>query len=184
MATRYKELYNSVYSKIKDYDFINMTEEDADDILHDYIRPAIVSFECCKQDLSDRNEENSEFNIDLTDVNFEILSNFMLIKYLEATYINTPMALKAYLSTSDFHKYDNKDVLVKVIEVRDKYYDDNKQLMINYSLRGESEFSKLYKEKGSYNVSKKQKSSSDCACTAFTPSHCDYHCADCGVRRG
>ena len=28
--------------------------------------------------------------------------------------------------------------------------------MINYSLRGESEFSKLYKEKGSYNVSKKQ----------------------------
>ena len=75
----------------------------------------------------------------------------MLIKYLEATYINTPMALKAYLSTSDFHKYDNKDVLGKVIEVRDKYQDDNKQLMINYSLRGESEFSKLYKEKGSYN---------------------------------
>ena len=121
MATRYKELYNSVYSKIKDYDFINMTEEDADDILHDYIRPAIVLFECCKQDLSDRNEENSEFNIDLTDVNFEILSNFMVIKYLEATYINTPMALKAYLSTSDFHKYDNKDVLGKVVEVRDKY---------------------------------------------------------------
>ena len=66
----------------------------------------------------------------------------------------------------------------------DKYYDDNKQLMINYSLRGESEFSKLYKEKGSYNVSKKQKNNSDCDCTTFTPSHCDYHCADCGVRRG
>ena len=94
------------------------------------------------------------------------------------------MALKAYLSTSDFHKYDNKDVLGKVVEVRDKYYDDNKQLMINYSLRGESEFSKLYKEKGSYNVNKKQKNNSDCVCTTFIPSHCDYHCADCGVRRG
>lgn len=56
--------------------------------------------------------------------------------------------------------------------------------MINYSLRGESEFSKLYKEKGSYNVNKKQKNNSDCVCTTFIPSHCDYHCADCGVRRG
>ena len=46
MATTYKELYESVYSKIKDYDFVQMLEEDADEILHDYIRPAIVAFEC------------------------------------------------------------------------------------------------------------------------------------------
>ena len=136
MATTYKELYNSVYSKIKDYDFLSMTEEETDDILHDYIRPAIVDFEDCKQDLSDRDEVGKTFNIDLTDINFEILSNFMVIKYIEATYINTPMALKAYMSTSDFHKYDNKDVLGKALEVRDMYLRRNKQLMINYSLRG------------------------------------------------
>lgn len=154
MATTYKELYNSVYSKIKDYDFIQMLEEDADDILHDYIRPAIVSFECCSQDLSDRNEEGNCFNFSLTDVNFEILSNFMVIQYLDATYIRTPLALKAHMSTSDFHKYDNKDVLDRVIEVRDMYQKENKQLMINYSLRGDNELSRLYEEKGQYSVNK------------------------------
>jgi hypothetical protein len=157
MATKYKELYNSVYSKIKDYDFINMLEEDVDDILHDYIRPAIVAFEDCNQDLSDRNEIEQQFNIDLTDINFEILSNYMVIVYLDSTYIRTSLMLQAHMSTSDFHKYDNKDVLSKVIEVRDMYKKENKQWMINYSLRGESEFKQIYRDKGSYDVSKKRK---------------------------
>lgn len=192
MATSYKELYNSVYSKIKDYDFIAMSEDEADEILHDYIRPAIVDFEDCKQDLSDRDEALKSFNIDLTDINFEILSNFIVIKYIEATYINTPMALKAYMSTADFHKYDNKDVLGKVVEVRDGYLKRNKQLMINYSIRSkDSGLVKLYEEKGNYDPSKKVRPSTkigDCACCCdilndFTPSHCDYHCSDCGVHR-
>jgi hypothetical protein len=191
MATSYKELYNSVYSKIKDYDFITMSEDEADEILHDYIRPAIVDFEDCKQDLSDRDETLKSFNIDLMDINFEILSNFMVIKYIEATYINTPMALKAYMSTADFHKYDNKDVLGKVVEVRDGYLKRNKQLMINYSIRSkDSGLAKLYEEKGNYDPSKKSKpitKSGVCNCCSipedFTPSHCDYHCSDCGVHR-
>lgn len=157
MATTYKELYNSVYSKIKDYDLSQLLEEDADDIMHDYIKPAIVAFECCNQDLSDRDEELAQFNFDLSDTNFEILSNFMVITYLDSTYIRNSLMLQAHMSTSDFHKYDNKDVLGKAIEVRDMYKAENKQLMINYSLRGDSEFSKLYAEKGSYNVNKYQR---------------------------
>lgn len=154
MATTYKELYNSVYSKIKDYDLVQMLKEDADEIIHDYLRPAIAAFECCDQDLSDRDEENACFNLDLSDVNFEILSNFMVVQYLDATYIRTSMALKAYMSSADFHKYDNKDMLGKAIEVRDMYQKENKQLMINYSFRKDSEFSKLYDERGAYNPTK------------------------------
>lgn len=154
MATTYKELYNSVYSKIKDYDFVNMLEEDVDDILHDYLRPAIVAFEECNQDLSDRDEELKCFNINLTDVNFEILSNFMVVVYLDSTFIRTSLMLQAHMSTSDFHKYDNNNVLGKAIEVRDMYKKENKQWMINYSLRGESDFSKLYQDRSSYSSNK------------------------------
>lgn len=155
MATTYKELYNSVYSKIKDYDLVEMLENEADDILHDYIRPAILKFEDCSQDLSDRDEETAQFNVDLTDINFEILSNFMVIEYLDATFIRNSMMLKAYMSTTDFHKYDNNNVLSKAIEVRDMYKRENKQLMINYSIRDkDSEFNKLYAENGAYNPSK------------------------------
>ena len=154
MATTYKELYNSVYSKIKDYDLVQMLEEDADEIIHDYLRPAIAAFECCNQDLSDRDEEGVCFNFDLSDTNFEILSNFMVIQYLDSTYIRTSLALKAHMSTTDFHKYDNNNVLGKAIEVRDMYQKENKQLMINYSYRKDNELTKLYKEHGAYNPSK------------------------------
>ena len=154
MATAYKELYNSVYSKIKDYDFIQIGEDVADDILHDYIRPAIVAFESCKQDLSDRDEILMQFNFDLPDIDFEILSNYMVIAYLDATYIRTPLALQAHMSTSDFHKYDNSNVLGKVMEVRDMYKKENKQLMINYSFKKGSDFQKVYEENGYYNPTK------------------------------
>ena len=153
--TPYKALYDSVYSKLKDYDLAAMEEAEADEIMHDYLRPAIVSFECCNQDLNDRNEENACFNYDLTAINFEILSNFMLIHFLDSTYIRTSLMLRAHMSTTDFHKFDNKDVLGKVMEVREKYHKENKQLMINYSLHGRSEFSKIYAEKGSYSVNKR-----------------------------
>ncbi len=169
MATAYKELFDSVYSKIKDYDFIDMLEEEADEILYDYIRPAIVAFECCNQDLSDRDEKLQQFNFDMTDVNFEILSNFMVITYLDSTYIRTSLMLQAHMSTSDFHKYDNSNVLGKVIELRDMYKRENKQWMINYSLRGESEFAKLYKDKGNYSVDKHQRIKRNrCGCRSKT----------------
>ena len=154
--TTYKSLYNSVYSKLKDYDLAVMEETEADEIMHDYLRPAIISFECCNQELNDRDEENACFNFDLTDINFEILSNFMLIHFLDSTYIRTSLMLKAHMSTTDFHKFDNKDVLSKVTEVRQMYHKENKQLMINYSLCGDNEFSKLYDEKGSYSVDKRR----------------------------
>jgi hypothetical protein len=73
------------------------------------------------------------FNIELADETIEILINFMIIEYLDANYIRTPLALKANLSSTDFYKYDNKDVLGKVIEVRKMYDKENIQLMNNYS---------------------------------------------------
>ena len=178
MATTYKELYNSVYSKIKDYDFCEMLESEADDILHDYIRPAILKFECCNQDLTDRDEETAQFNVDLSDINFEILSNFMVVEYLDATYIRTTMMLKAYMSTTDFHKYDNNNVLAKVIEVRDMYKRENKQLMINYSIRDkDSEFNQLYAENGSYDPSKYSRIAKKSHC-------CIYRGYNVDLRRG
>lgn len=152
--TTYLSLVESFFSKIKDYDFITMLEEDVQDIVIDYIPAACLMFESCDQDLDDRNDVIGEFNYTLSPVNFEILSNFMVIVYLDSTYIRTSLMLQAHMSTTDFHKYDNNNVLGKVIEVRDMYKKENKQLMINHSLRGDSDFKKIYQKNGSYNVSK------------------------------
>ena len=53
-------------------------------IIQDYLDPAALMFEGCDQELSDRNDETETFNIALTKRNFEILSNYMAICYLDA----------------------------------------------------------------------------------------------------
>lgn len=131
MGTPYTVLYKSVLSKIKDYDFINLDEQDIYEILSDYIRPAIVSFRICKIDLSDRNE--SGFNENLNDTEIEILSNYMVINYLDSNYIRVPLALKQTLSSKDFNAFSPANQLNAVMAVRDKYLSDNETLLSRYS---------------------------------------------------
>ena len=131
MGTPYTVLYESVLSKIKDYDFINLNEEDIYEVLSDYIRPAIVSFRICKIDLSKRNENG--FDEILNDTEIEILSNYMVINYLDSNYIRVPLALKQTLSSKDFNAFSPANQLNAVMAVRDKYLYDNATLLSRYS---------------------------------------------------
>lgn len=131
MGTPYTILYESVLSKIKDYDFLNLEEQEIYDILSDYVRPAIVSFRICKVDLSDRNE--IEFNTKLNDTEIEILSNYMVINYLDSNYIRVPLALKQTLSSKDFNAFSPANQLDKLITLRNKYLSDNETLLSRYS---------------------------------------------------
>lgn len=131
MGTPYTVLYDSVLSKIKDYDFLNLKEDAVYSILHDYIRPAIVSFRICKVDLSNRNEKG--FNITLNDTEIEILSNYMVINYLDSNYIRVPSVLKQALPSKDFKAFSSANLLDKMLAVRDKYLSDNETLLSRYS---------------------------------------------------
>ena len=77
----YKEIADTLFNKIKDYTFLQLDESTAYEIVINYIRPAIVQFENCKQDLSDRDEELAEFNFALSDETFIILVNYMVIEW-------------------------------------------------------------------------------------------------------
>lgn len=148
MNTTYKDLFNSAYSKMKMYDLSSLLEEEADDIMFDTIRPSVVKFRGCKQDLKDRDNIIQSFNFELTDENIEILVNYMVIEYLTSNFILTQSALKASMSTTDFHKYDNKDLLGKAIEVREILTKENKQLMVDYSFEDSVLFKNPQKFKG------------------------------------
>ena len=134
--TTYKELADYVFRKIKDSDFAQMiNEEIAYDIVIGYLRTAIVMFDNCKQDLSDRDDILQEFNYTLNDDTFIILCNYMVIEWLTSEFILTRQNLKARLSTSDYHKIDTKDMLAKALEVRDVLKSENDQLAINKSYK-------------------------------------------------
>ena len=134
--TTYKELADYVFRKIKDTNFAEMiSEQIAYDIVIGYLRSAIVMFDNCKQDLSDRDDILQEFNYTLNDDTFIILFNYMVIEWLTSEFILTRQNLKARLSTSDYHKIDTKDMLGKAMELRSMLKSENDQLAINKSYK-------------------------------------------------
>lgn len=139
-TTTYQELADSLFNKIKSYDFLEMDEDTAYQIVINYIRPAIVKFQSCKQDLSNRDDLLAQFNFVLTDDTFEILVNYMVIEWLTSNYILTWDALKSSLTSSDFKKIDTKDMLTKTMELRKTLMDENNQIGINKSYRNSDIF--------------------------------------------
>lgn len=69
-----------------------------------------------------------QFNFKLTDTELEVLVKYMLVEWLEANYINTPMMLKSQLTSKEFNATRNVEVLDKIMLLRDKYLQDNKQI--------------------------------------------------------
>lgn len=124
-----------------------MDSNSAYQIVMNYIRPAIVKFKSCKQDLSDRDEKSMEFNFVLDDDTFEILVNFMVIEWLTSNYILTWDALKSTLTSSDFKKIDTKDMLTKTMELRKMLIEENRQLAIDKSYRNSDIFDMCKKRK-------------------------------------
>ena len=139
--TTYRELADAVFLKIKDHSFCEMSEDIAYEIVIGYMRPAIVAFQSCvSQDLSDRDDELAEFNFKLTDANFVILVNYMVLEWLDSNYIRTSAVLKARLSSSDFHSLQLSNQLGKAMELRDMLKSENDQLEINKSFKGSTMF--------------------------------------------
>lgn len=138
--TTYKELADAVFNKIKDLDFASMSEEFAYEIVIGYMKSAIVKFENCKQDLSDRDDVLAEYNFKLTDETFVILVNYMVIEWLDSNFILTSNALKTRLSSSDFHALNLHNQLSKAMELRNTLKAENNQLAINRSYRNSKLF--------------------------------------------
>ena len=131
--TTYKELADAVFNKIKDVDFASIDEEIAYQIVIGYMRPAIVSYQSAKQDLSDKDDELEQFNFVLKDDTFIILVNYMVIEWLN--FILTSSALKTRLSSSDFHSLNLHNQLGKALELRSILKSENDQLAINKSYK-------------------------------------------------
>ena len=74
MATPFSEIYEIASRKITDPELSQLPEEDLEDMFHGWLISAISQFRKCKNDLSDRDEETKQFNVDLLDVEKEILA--------------------------------------------------------------------------------------------------------------
>lgn len=138
--TTYLFLTEKFYSKIKDYDLASVDEKTAREIAIGYIAPACLMFESCNQDLDDRDDVLEEFNFSLLPANVEILTNFMVINYIDSNYLRTSAVLKSRLSSNDFKSLNLQQQLSKVMELRSMLKSENDQLAINKSYKNSELF--------------------------------------------
>lgn len=140
MCTTYKELADSVFLKIKDLDLAQLPEDIAYQIVKRFIKPACVAFQSCnKQDLSDRDDELEQFNCHLDDDTYEILTEYMVIQWLDSQILTTSN-LRSRLSSSDFKSLNLHNQLSKLMELRSMYKNENDQLAINKSYKNSNLF--------------------------------------------
>lgn len=133
MSTPYEKLYANLLPKFRSYEIPLMTELEVKQNLHDYIIPAASKFTICKKNLDDRDDSLEVFNETLSNDEIEIISNFMIIEYIDSTYIRTPTLLKVNLSSSDFNSYSPANMLDKLNAMQTRYRKENETLLSRYS---------------------------------------------------
>ena len=86
----------TVLNKIQDFKLAELPAYDLTELCHDWLVSAISKFRKCKSDLSDRDDELAQFNVDLEDSEIEILSLMMAREWLRPQ-------LNSVLLTSQFY---------------------------------------------------------------------------------
>lgn len=136
MGTPYEKIYDNVLPKFRSWEIPLMSEEEVKEYLHDYLVPAIARFHVCRKDLSDRDDEKEQFNVDLSETEINIIGNYLIVEYLDSTYIRTPSLLKVNLSSSDFNSYSSANMLDKLMSMRKTYLAENDTLLSRYAWLG------------------------------------------------
>lgn len=136
MATPYEKIYENLLPKFRSYEIPMMSVDEVKDHLHDYIVPAVARFHVCRQDLSDRDDILERFNCDLSDMEIEIFSNYMLLEYIDSTYIRTSTLLKMNLSSTDFNAFSSANFLDKLTAMHKTYLSENEGLLSRYAWMG------------------------------------------------
>lgn len=154
MPTPYEKIYENLLPKFRDYDIPVMSVDDVKDYLHDFLVPAIARFHVCRKDLNNRNDILERFNVELSDVEIEILSNYALLEYIDSTYVRTQTLLKVNLSSTDFNAFSPANFLDKLIAMHKTYLSENETLLSRYAWMGAKESGVLSGISAGYKKSK------------------------------
>lgn len=113
--TTLQDVYNAFLSKITDYDYLKLSEEDLNEELAMKLKSAIAKFMIA--DDIEINEYTEEFNRKLTYLEIEILSYGMVLAWIEPL-VNNVELMKQRLSSKDFSIYSQANHLAELNNTR------------------------------------------------------------------
>lgn len=130
--TSYTQLYEMCLAKIEDPQLAMLPEEDLEDMLHGWMVSAIAKFRKCENDLSDRDDELKQFNVDLLDIEKEILALMMTREWVSGQ-LNSVVNTMQVFSGKETSYYSQAAHLKELQSLDDKWRLEAQQLSRDYT---------------------------------------------------
>ncbi|MBQ0014776.1 MAG: hypothetical protein KBS82_05590 [Oscillospiraceae bacterium] len=138
MGVPYDIFTGAFLSKITEYEFIELEEENRTSIVDDYMKRALAAFrKNCKYDFfttGDDETRSFDVEVDPSDLDelIDIISEGMLVQWLKP-YVYRQEQLENVLNTRDFTAYSPAELLHRVGAAYKKAQDDYKNMIREYS---------------------------------------------------
>ena len=137
MFITYDIVTDAFLSKITEFEFINLSEENATELIDGYMKRAVTEFKnVCEYDLSARDDTLRRFTVDIADEDvdeiLEILSEGMVVQWLKP-YVYKQENLENVLNTADFSTYSPAELLYRIGNAYKQAKTDYTQMVREYS---------------------------------------------------
>ena len=133
MATHVDEIFSRFLSQIEDESLLEIDEEILEELMYDYLCKSIVDFNVCTKDLR-INPQTNEIVSDLGEDEAQILAFGMVIHYLTPKILREEN-LQQMVTSSDFSKLSNANMLDKLIKLRVQIREDYQMYLHKYELK-------------------------------------------------
>ena len=133
MATHVDEIFGRFLSQIEDENLLEIDEEVLEEIMYDYLCKSIVDFNVCTKDLR-INPNTDEIVSDLDEDEAQILAFGMVMHYLTPKILREEN-LQQMVTSSDFSKLSNANMLDKLIKLRVQIREDYQMYLHKYELK-------------------------------------------------
>lgn len=138
MSISYDAFTGAFLSKISEFEFVNLSDDNRQSIVDGFLNRAITAFKKnCKYDLSSaKNDEGRTIDLDFSDEDVDelvdIISEGMVVQWLKP-YVYQQELLQNLLNTNDFTTYSPAELLLRVGNAYTKAQKDYTQMIREYS---------------------------------------------------
>lgn len=118
--TPFQDVYDKFLHLVKDFELARMDDVDLEDELFNFMDSAIaLHFTNCRQDLTDMDIANKQFNVELTRQEVNILANGMVLAWLEPK-IKTDRVIEMQVGSRDFRATSSQAHLIALLKLEDE----------------------------------------------------------------
>ena len=129
--TLYSTIYKRFLNKISDVKMLELSDDDIQEMMHEWLTSSISKFKKCQNDLSDRDDILQTFNVDLLDIEVEILSIMMVKEWLEPQ-LNSTLLTAQFFGSKEEKFYAQSNQIEKLIALSKKNELTARKLMRDY----------------------------------------------------